>query len=303
MNVETHRCGYAALIGRPNVGKSTLLNCFLGQKLAAVTPLAQTTRNRIFGIYDREDCQIIFQDTPGILQPSDELHAFMLREANRALDDADVAVWLIDGVKKVTEGDRKMVEKALQDRAMPLLIGVNKVDAVPLAQRAALQESLAKLQDIPEENIYYLSALHGDGTQTLLERIESHLPLGPKFYPPDQLSDRTQRFFIEEIIREKAFMRLREEAPYSLAVIIDEMTERENGAAYIQASLHVERDSQKGILLGKGGRMIKSIGMEARKDIEPLLGGPVYLELWVRVTKKWRKNQGRLREFGYSDPA
>ena len=302
MNQPEHRSGYVALIGRPNVGKSTLLNTLLGQKLVAVSPRAQTTRNRIFGIFDRDDCQVIFQDTPGILAPTDKVHDFMLREAERALEDADVAVWLIDGEKGVSPNEKRMVDEALANHSAPLLIAVNKVDAVPLAKRAALQENIETLIEAPGENCLYLSALLGDGTPALLARIIDHLPPGPKFYPPDQLSDRTQRFFIEEIIREKAFLHLQQELPYALAVHIDEMEERSDGPAYIQASLHVERASQKGIVLGKRGSMIKRIGAEARQEIENLLEARVFLDLWVRVSEKWRKKENWLREFGYTDP-
>lgn len=302
MNATEHKSGYVALIGRPNVGKSTLMNRVLGQKLAAVTPRAQTTRNRIFGIYDEEHCQLIFQDTPGILQPRDAMHEFMLREADRALEDADVALWLIDGEKRLLPGDSEMVMNALKKHDLPLLVCVNKMDIVPLEERTSLLEGIRTIDSVPDENVYYISALHGDGVEPILEHLVRLLPEGPKFYPQDQLSDRTQRFFIEEIIREKAFLRLRDEIPYALAVQVETMTERAQGTTYIQAAIHVERDSQKSIILGKRGSMIKQIGQDARKDIEELLGQRVYLELWVRVSEKWRKKDRWLREFGYSDP-
>lgn len=302
MNDE-HRSGFVALIGRPNVGKSTLLNGILEHKLAAVSPRAQTTRNRIFGIFDRSDCQIVFQDTPGILAPKDKMHDFMLHEAGAALDDSDLAVWIIDGLKGLTEAERSLTLNALKGRSTPLIVAFNKMDAVPMEKREAFQEYEAEVKELNPVAIHYIAALHYDGVEALLEDLIERLPYGPKFYPPEQLSDRTQRFFVEETIREKAFLLLRDELPYSLAVKIETMKERDNGVTYIQAALHVERDSQKGIVLGKKGSMIKDIGAQARQELETMLERKVFLELWVKVTPKWRKSPSRLREFGYTDNA
>ncbi|MBZ0257045.1 GTPase Era [bacterium] len=302
MNDE-HRSGFVALIGRPNVGKSTLLNGILEHKLAAVSPHAQTTRNRIFGIFDRSDCQIVFQDTPGILAPKDKMHDFMLHEAGAALDDSDLAVWIIDGLKGLTEAERSLTINALKGRSTPLIVVFNKMDAVPMEKREAFQEYEAEVKDLNPVSIHYIAALHFDGVEALLEDLIERLPYGPKFFPSEQLSDRTQRFFVEETIREKAFLLLRDELPYSLAVKIETMKERDNGVTYIQAALHVERDSQKGIVLGKKGGMIKDIGAQARQELESMLECKVFLELWVKVTPKWRKSPSRLREFGYTDNA
>ncbi len=304
MNDATHKFGYVALIGRPNAGKSTLLNYLLGTKLAAVTPKPQTTRNRIFGIFDREDAQIVFQDTPGLLEPDDAMHAFMVREAERALEDADVAVWLIDGIKGVTARERAITGEKIAGLRVPLLIAFNKVDKVPLDQRMAMRDGLQGLELPPgthESSIFYISSLYGSGVDELLQAVLDQIPEGPKMYPPDQLSDRTQRFFVAEIIREKAFLLLRQELPYALAVQVESMKERENGVTAIQAVMHVERDTQKGILVGKQGAMIKAIGMEARKELETMLGTKVFLELWVKVSEQWRKRGDRLRELGYAD--
>ncbi len=300
MNDE-HRSGFVALIGRPNVGKSTLLNGMLDHKLAAVSPHAQTTRNRIFGIFDRTNCQIIFQDTPGILEPKDKMHDFMLLEAGAALDDCDLAVWIIDGLKGLTEAERTLTMKALKGRSIPLVVVFNKMDAVPMEQREKFHEYEQEISELKPVNTHYIAALHYDGVEVLLNDIISRMPHGPKFYPSEQLSDRTQRFFVEETIREKAFLLLRDELPYSLAVKIETMKERDNGVTYIQAALHVERDSQKGIVLGKRGAMIKDIGAQAREELEQMLECKVFLELWVKVTPKWRKQPSRLREFGYTD--
>ncbi|MBI1387460.1 MAG: GTPase Era [bacterium] len=301
MNSSEHKSGYAALIGRPNVGKSTLLNAVLRHKLSAVTPRAQTTRNRIFGVFDRDDCQIVFQDTPGILAPRDAMHDFMLTEAENALSDADVAIWIIDGTKGVNEAERSLTMKALEGRGLPLIVVFNKMDVVPMEKRAELQQQEAIAAELNPASIHYIAALYGDGVEALLDDILSHLQPGPKFFPPEQLSDRAERFFVEEIIREKAFLLLHDEVPYSLAVQIETMKERGNGVTAIQAAIHVERDSQKGIVLGRGGAMIKQIGTEARIELEEFLGVKVFLELWVRVTPKWRKKANRLKEFGYAE--
>jgi len=259
-----HRSGYVALIGRPNAGKSTLLNQILDTKLVAVTPHPQTTRNRIFGIYDREEAQIVFQDTPGLLDASDDMHKFMMREAERALSDADVAVWLIDGIKGVTSREKAISEKVISELEIPVFVTFNKMDKVPLPEREGLMASLQGLTLPQNHTFHYLSALHGDGVSELLENLTAFIPEGPKFYPPDQLSDRATRFFVEEIIREKAFLLLKDELPYSLAVKIEKMEEKKD-LTRIQATLHVERDSQKGIIVGKQGAMIKAIGTLARQ--------------------------------------
>lgn len=299
---QEHKSGYVALIGRPNAGKSTLLNQILKTKLVAVTPRPQTTRHRIFGIYDREDTQIIFQDTPGLLQPDDAMHEFMMREARRALADADVAVWLIDGIKGVTKRECAIAAKVLLGLSAPLVIVFNKMDLVPLDRRESLQKGIEEMDLPPWADTRYISALEGGGVDDLIEKILAFLPIGPKFFPPDQLSDRTQRFFAEEMIREQAFLLLRQELPYSLAVQIETMKEKENGVVSIQAVLNVERETQKQILIGKKGSMIKTIGIEARKEIERLMAKKVYLELWVKVSERWRKRKDLLQEFGFSEP-
>ena len=297
--MTNHKSGYVALIGRPNAGKSTLLNTILGTKLVAVTPRPQTTRNRIFGIFDREDVQIVFQDTPGLLDPKDPMHEFMVREAERALADSDIAVWLIDAIKGCTNRERVIVDHTLAAVIVPLFAAFNKIDKVNPDQLPRLQKGLEGLKLPSPPTIFYISALQGDGVPALLEQIIARLPAGPKFYPSDQLSDRTQRFFVEEIIREKAFLLLREEIPYSLAVQVEEMKESESGLFSIRAALHVERDSQKGIVVGHRGAVIKQIGIDARREIETLLNAKVFLDLWVKVSEHWRKREGHLREFGY----
>jgi len=239
-----------------------------------------------------------------LLEPDDAMHAFMVREAERALEDADVAIWLIDGIKGVTARERAITGEKIAGLRVPLLIAFNKVDKVPLDQRMAMRDGLQGLELPPgthESSIFYISSLYGSGVDELLRAVLDQIPEGPKMYPPDQLSDRTQRFFVAEIIREKAFLLLRQELPYALAVQVESMKERENGVTAIQAVMHVERETQKGILVGKQGAMIKAIGMEARKELETMLGTKVFLELWVKVSEQWRKRGDRLRELGYAD--
>lgn len=296
---DNHKSGYVALIGRPNAGKSTLLNRIVETKLVAVTPRPQTTRHRIFGIYDRDDVQVVFQDTPGLLEPDDAMHEFMMREATRALAEADVAVWLIDGIKGVTRREWKIASKVLANLSVPLLVVFNKMDAVPLDKRENLKKGIEGIPLPGLMDTLYISALDGGGVDDLLRIVIDRLSPGPKFFPPDQLSDRTQRFFVEEIIREQAFLLLRQELPYSLAVQLESMKEKENGMTAIGAVLHVERETQKRILIGKKGEMIKAVGIEARKEIELLLGQKVFLELWVKVSENWRKRGDRLRDFGF----
>ena len=301
MSEREHRSGFVALVGRPNAGKSTLLNRILETKLVAVTPRPQTTRNRILGIYDREGVQIVFQDTPGLLEPKDNLHEFMVSEAERALADADVVVWLIDSIKGLSAREKRIAEQQLTRLTVPLIVAFNKCDKIKVEERAERMAGIHRISFSNEPLVTFISALHGNGVDALLETIQGHLKEGPSFFDPNQLSDRPQRFFVEEIIREKAFLRVREEIPYSLAVHVEEMKEREDGLVSIQAVLHVERDSQKGILLGKQGSMIKKIGMEARQEIEKLLHCRVYLDLWIKVSPLWRKKPEKMREFGYVD--
>lgn len=296
-----HRSGYVALIGRPNAGKSTLLNQILGCKIAAVTPRPQTTRNRIFGIYDNENVQIVFQDTPGLLDPKDKLDNFMSQQSQMAINDADVAVWLIDSIKGITAREKIIADKYLSKLDIPLIITFNKIDKIPPENWDDLVERLDEIEFDSTPTLIQTSALLGDGVGHLLKTVTNHLNEGPKYFPPDQLSDRTERFFIEEFIREQAFICLKEELPYSLAVQLEEMKIRDNGVAAIKAVLLVERDSQKGILLGKGGRMIKRIGTQARHQIESFLNTKVFLDLWIKVSPNWKKNKRELKELGYME--
>lgn len=301
MTKEIHKSGYVALIGRPNAGKSTLLNRILGSKLAAVTPRPQTTRNRIFGIYDNEEMQIIFQDTPGLLDAKDALDTFMVQEAKRALDDADVAVWLIDSIKGLSAREKVIADKHLSQLNIPLIVVFNKMDKIPPDEWQAVTSRLEEISFDTPPVVLQISALKGDGVSFLLNAVSDRLKEGPKFYPSEQLSDRTERFFVEEMIREQAFICLREELPYSLAIKLEEMKIRDNGVAAIKAVILVERDSQKGILLGKNGSMIKRIGTQARRELETFLDTKVFLDLWIKVAPHWKKSQKQLKDLGYGD--
>lgn len=301
MKDSIHKSGYVALIGRPNAGKSTLLNQILGSKLAAVTPRPQTTRNRIFGIYDTKDIQIVFQDTPGLLDAKNALHSFMVNEARRALEDADIAVWLIDSIKGISAREKIIADKHLSHLQIPLIVAFNKMDKIPEEEWGKITKGLDEIPFHSPPVEIKISALKGDGVKFLINAISDRLGEGPKYFPPNQLSDRTERFFVEELIREQAFLCLKEELPYSLAVQLEDMKIRDNGLAAIKAVLLVERDSQKGILLGKGGGMIKQIGTQARHELEKFLDTKVFLDLWIKVVPNWKKNQKQMKELGYGE--
>ena len=293
-----HRSGFVAVVGRPNVGKSTLMNAILGQKVAIVSHRPQTTRNRIAGILTREDCQIVFIDTPGIHKPKHRLGKYMVDEAYRALPDADLALWVVD-VSKMPRSDDRRVAQALSQQHLPVVLAMNKIDITPPDRLLAHADAYRALVPGLAADIA-VSALKGQGVDALVDEIRALLPLGPRYYPPDQVSDVQERFLVAELIREKALLYLREEVPHAVAVDLQDFQERENGVIYIFARIFVERESQKGILVGKGGGMIKKIGAEARKEIEAALGRRVFLDLHVKVKPKWRTNPAELRRLGYA---
>ncbi len=302
--MNAHRSGFISILGRPNAGKSTLLNALLGQKLTIVTPQPQTTRNRILGIYDTEEYQIVFQDTPGLLAPRDAMHKFMVDEVQRAIESTDVVLLLIDAKKGIGGRERHLCElltkPTLEQDNPAVFILLNKMD---LIHPSKVEEVLAQVEAKPfpeSAKVITLSALHGTGVNDVMDAVKQSLPEGPKYYDPDMLTDRTERFLVEELIREQAFLHVREEIPHAVAVHVERMDDApEREKVFIEANVIVERDSQRFILIGKGGSMIKSIGQKARKEIEELLGRPVFLSLHVKVIKKWRKAEGALRELGY----
>lgn len=298
MTVENKefRSGYVAIIGKPNVGKSTLLNSFLGQKLSIVTPKAQTTRNRITGILTGENYQIIFLDTPGIFEPSYRLQRRMVQNALRTASEADVLLLMAEAYTSPDKFEKEVFRK-LRDIKNKAILALNKVDKV---QKDALLPLIAAYNDrFGFEEIVPVSALTGDGVSELMEIIVHSLPVGEMYYPEDQLSDLPERFFIAEIIREKLFLQTQQEIPYSTTVQTDEVKERKGGKLYVRATIYVERESQKGIVIGKKGKMLKKIGEVAREEIEKWMEARVYLDLWVKVKSDWRDKERDLREFGY----
>ncbi len=291
------KSGFIAIIGRPNVGKSTLLNALLGEKISIVSKKPQTTRNIVRGVKNLEGAQIVFVDTPGLHRPKGLLNEFMVKEALRALSDVDGVVYLVDATREMDEVESFVMEH-LEGLRCPVVLVVNKVDLVEKGRILPLMERYSKA--FPFREIVPISALTGDGLEDLVVVLVELLPEGPKYFPDDIITDQPERFIVSEIIREKVFMLTREEIPYSVAVVVEEFKERaERNLVSIKAAINVERDSQKGIIIGRKGEMLKRIGTSARRDIESLLGVRVYLELFVRVKKGWTKDKRALKDFGY----
>ena len=293
-----HKSGFVAIVGRANVGKSTLLNRLLGQKIAIVSPKPQTTRNRITGIRTRPDSQIVYVDTPGLHQPRGKLGEFMAATAARALEGVDAVVF----VTEATAGGVALDEAALAALAeveAPVLLALNKIDLVP-DKRRILPRLEAYAARYPFRELIPISASTGQSVDRLEAAILALLPAGPAFYPRDQLTDQPETFFVAETIREQLFLLTRQEVPYAAAVRVEELVEREGGnRLYIRAVIFVEQPSQKAIVIGEGGAMLKRIGQAARRELEAFFGIPVYLDLWVQVRRHWRRNEAALREFGY----
>lgn len=287
--------GFVSIIGRPNVGKSTLLNSILGEKVSIVTPKPQTTRNRITGIKTLPGAQIIFIDTPGIHKPRHKLGDTMVKTALEAFKEVDIILFMVEPHES-EKGD-KFIIKLLERSQAPAFLLINKIDTVKKLDLLPLIDQLKELYAFKE--IIPISALKEDGIEILLKKIYDYLPPGPKYYSDDVITNQLERFMVSEIIREKATEMTEKEIPYSIAVEVIEWKERESGLILIMSNIYVERDSQKGIIIGKGGRMLKSIGTAARADIEKLLNTKVFLELWVKVKKDWRDNRKILEELGY----
>jgi GTPase len=299
MNKEGFKSGFVSIIGRPNVGKSTFLNRVIGQKIAIMSDKPQTTRNKIQGVYTEPDAQIIFIDTPGIHKPKHKLGDFMMKVAQNTLKEVDLILFMVNAVEGFGRGDEFIIER-LKGTNTPVFLVINKIDEIHPDELLPLIETYQDLY--PFEQIIPISALQGNNVETLLNQIKDVLPEGPQYYPADQVTDHPERFIVAELIREKALHLTREEIPHSIAVVIDSMQRRENGnTVYVGATIIVERDSQKGIIIGKQGRMLKEIGQRARVDIEALLGSKVFLELWVKVQKDWRNKASQLRDFGFRE--
>ncbi|MGJ9381704.1 GTPase Era [Salipaludibacillus neizhouensis] len=298
-NKGTKKSGFAALIGRPNVGKSTLLNNLLGQKIAIMSDKPQTTRNRIQGVYTEDRGQLVFIDTPGIHKPKHRLGDFMTKIAQNTLREVDVVLFLVDAKEGKGAGDRFIIER-LKNLQTPVFLILNKIDEVhpdellPLIQQ--YQNSFSFTEVIP------ISALNGNNVNTLVDQVFSYMGEGPQYYPEDQVTDHPERFLMSEMIREKVLHLTHEEIPHSIAVEIEQVKHRDNtDTVYVGATIVVERSSQKGIVIGKQGKLLKEIGRLAREDIQKILGSKIFLELWVKVEKDWRNKPKYLRDFGYGE--
>ncbi len=291
------KSGFVSIIGAPNVGKSTLLNRLIGEKIAIISPKPQTTRNRILAVKTTPEYQMVFLDTPGIHQAKGKLNLAMVRTALATLSTVDLILFLLDAQSPDNQSNLSVLE-ALKSVDTKSLLVMNKIDLVP---EKSLEPEIEKLELLHRfKGSVCISALHGLGIDDLLTKIISLLPTGPAYYPKDTLTDLPERFFCAEIIREKIFNLTSEEIPYAVAVTVGSFKEDERkNLIRIQADIHVERPSQKGIIIGKGGSMLREIGKQARLDMEKLLGARVFLELWVRIQKKWRKDPRALKEFGY----
>jgi GTP-binding protein Era len=290
--------GFIAIIGPPNVGKSTLLNRFLGQKIAITSPKPQTTRNRILGIYNEDDCQMVFIDTPGIHQTRSLLHKSMVRSAKASLGEVDIILLVVQLEEAGDSDELDTILRLLKKTAKPAIMAINKIDLIKKERLLPLIESYSKLHCL--DSIVPISALYGDGVEALREELKKGLSPGPQFFPPDMLTDKSEEFLIAEIIREKIYYETREELPYSSAVMVESLEEDSaRNLLTVMAVIYVEKASQKGMIIGKDGRMIKRIGTNARTEIERIFSLKVYLELFVKVEKKWSSSTRSLRRLGY----
>ncbi len=293
---DQYKSGFAALIGRPNVGKSTLMNCLIGQKIAITSSKPQTTRNRIMTVYTSKEGQIVFVDTPGIHKAKNRLGDYMVNVAQKSLKEVDVILWLVEPSNFIGAGERHIIEQ-LKKIPTPVILVINKIDTVKKEELLGFIDTYRREMDFAE--IVPVSALKNDNTEELLKCIMQYLPYGPAFYDEDTITDQPQRQIVAELIREKALRCLEEEIPHGIAVIIEKMKRR--GKIFdIEATIICERESHKGIIIGKQGAMLKKIGSGARKDIEELLESKVNLQLWVKVKKDWRDSDFLLKNFGYN---
>ena len=293
---ELHRAGYVSILGRPNVGKSTFLNQVLGIKLSIISPKPQTTRHRILGIHSGENYQIVFLDTPGILEPRYHLQEVMMKAVQAAIEDANVILYMVEAGDHLPAADRAYLSK-LSGQSKPVLVLINKIDLVKKNDLLPLIDEIAR--EYQPEEIIPISALKNDGLDEVIREIVKRLPESPPYYPPDMLTEHPERFLVGEIIREKIFHHFGEEIPYSTTVSVEEFREQPGRKDFIRATIYVEKDSQKGILIGKKGAALKKIGALAREEIELFLGRPVFLELWVKVKENWRRDARAVRAFGY----
>lgn len=293
---EHFKSGFVAVVGRPNVGKSTLINALIGDKIVIVSDKAQTTRNRIICVYTDQEKQIVFMDTPGIHKPKHKLGEFMVTAAVDSLKEVEAVLFLVAANEKRGPGDNFIIEQ-LQKVKVPVYLCINKIDTLT---KEELLKVIVSYQDAyPFAGVIPISALEKENLDVLLDELTSKLPEGPQYFPEDMITDQPERLLISDMIREKILLTTRDEVPHSIAVEVEEMKTRDDGTTYIRATIFVERDSQKGIIIGNKGAMLKQLGAQSRLDIQRLLGTKVYLDLWVKVKKDWRNKSGMLSELGY----
>lgn len=297
--MSTFKSGFITIVGRPNVGKSTFMNHVLGQKVAIMSDKPQTTRNKIQGVYTTETAQMIFIDTPGIHKPKHQLGEHMMRVAKRTLRETEVILFVVNATEKKGPGD-EFVINMIRDTDTPVILVINKIDLIHPDELPEIIERYTT--DFEFSDVVPISALQGTNTGQLLDVIESHLEEGPMYYPKDRITDHPEHFIVSELIREKILLLTEQEIPHSIGVEVTKMKRENDGEKVkVEATIYVERDSQKGMVIGKGGKMLKRVGTLARKDIEALLGDKVYLELWVKVQKDWRNKPQFIRSLGYKD--
>jgi GTPase len=298
-NNTAYKSGFISIIGRPNVGKSTFLNRVIGQKIAIMSDKPQTTRNKVQGVLTTDESQMIFIDTPGIHKPKHKLGDFMMKIAQNTLKEVDIILFMVNVEEGLGKGDQFIIEK-LKGVKTPVFLILNKIDQIHPDELLPIIQKYNEL--FPFAATVPISALEGNNVEHLLELIQENLPEGPQFYPADQITDHPERFIVSELIREKVLHLTREEIPHSIAVVIDKMERKDDkNLIDVLATIIVERDSQKGIVIGKQGAMLKEVGKRSRMDIENLLGSKVYLELWVKVQKDWRNRASNLRDYGFND--
>ncbi|MBE1553720.1 GTPase Era [Sporosarcina limicola] len=298
-NNDAFKSGFISIIGRPNVGKSTFLNHVVGQKIAIMSDKPQTTRNKVQGVVTSEESQLIFIDTPGIHKPKHKLGDFMVKTARNTLKEVDVIMFMVNADEPIGRGDRFVIDM-LENTETPVFLVINKIDLVHPDDLFKIITTYTSEYNFAE--IVPISAINGNNVERLMETLTKYLPEGPKYYPDDQVTDHPERFIISELIREKVLHLTREEIPHSVAVVIEKIDREDSrNMVNVMATIIVDRDSQKGIVIGKKGALLKEIGTKARYDIEMLLGSKVFLELWVKVQKDWRNKPGQLKEFGFRE--
>lgn len=297
MQKKGFKSGFVAIVGRPNAGKSTLMNQVIGQKIAIMSDKPQTTRNKIHGVYTTDDVQIVFLDTPGITKPNSKLGNYMLKAAESAFNEVEAILFLTDVTEPIGGGDRYIIEQLKKVKDTPVFLVLNKIDKIHPDEMLPVIDKYSKLMNFTE--VVPVSALNGNNVNALLEQVSRYLEEGPMYYPADQITDHPEQFVCAELIREKLLQLTREEIPHSIAVEIESMSVADNGLVNIGAVIFVERDSQKGIIIGKSGALLKEVGKLARIDMERLLGSKIFLELWVKVNKDWRNRESILKTLGY----